>query len=272
MTRRVYSPEFKREAGQLIVAHGVSVAQASRDLDVHATVLRRWVGEFGSNGPDAFPGKGHLKPVDEELRGMRREVAKLKAERDSLKKGETVFRHWSEANVRTPTLPWTNCDVWVRSEAPRDLAPLGRLLRNRLPGNGVSWMCDALGVSRSGFHAWLTRPQSARVRRDEMLGAVVRASFAQSDRTYGARRVWHDVLVEGFKCGLHGIERLMQLNALRARPRRRQLPKDQGKRSIIAPNVLEREFEADGPNQKWVADFTNIWIAEGWLYVAVVID
>jgi len=136
----------------------------------------------------------------------------------------------------------------------------------------VSWMCDALGVSRSGFHAWLTRPRSARAMQDELLGAAVRASFARSDRTYGARRVWHDVLAEGFNCGLHGIERLMQMNALRARPRRRQLPKDVGERSIIAPNVLEREFEAKGPNQKWVADFTYIWTAEGWLYVAVVID
>lgn len=151
----------------------------------------------------------------------------------------------------------------------------------------VSWMRDALGVSRSGFHAWLTRPQSARARKDEKLGAVVRASFVRSDRTYGARRVWHDVLSEGFDCGLHGIERpplgrfgfakspagqRMRMNALKARPRRRQLPKDQGERSIIAPNVLEREFEADGSNQKWVADFTYIWTAEGWLYVAVVID
>ena len=115
----------------------------------------------------------------------------------------------------------------------------------------ISWMFDALGVSRSGFHAWLTRPQSVRARRDELLGAVVRASFVRSDRTYGARRVWHDVLAEGFECGLHGIERLMQMSALRARPRRRQLPKDQGERSIIAPNVLEREFEAASPNLKW---------------------
>jgi len=111
-------------------------------------------------------------------------------------------------------------------------------------------MSEALGVSRSGFHAWLTRPQSVRAQGDETLGAVVRASFMRSDRTYGARRVWHDVPAEGFECGLHGIERLMQLNALRARPRRRQLPKDQGERSIIAPNVPEREFEAAAPNQK----------------------
>jgi len=136
----------------------------------------------------------------------------------------------------------------------------------------VSWMCDALGVSTSGFHAWLTRPQSAPALKDEKLGAVVGASFVRSDRTCGARRIWHDVLSEGFDCGLHGIERLMRMNALRARPRRRQIPKDHGEISIIASNVLEREFEADSPNQKWVTDFTYIWTAEGWFYVAVVID
>jgi len=105
-----------------------------------------------------------------------------------------------------------------------------------------------------------------------VLGARVRASFLLSDRTYGARRVWHDVLAEGFSCRLHKIERLMRVQALRARPRRRQLPKDTGTRSIIAPNVLERNVEAAGPNRKWVADFTYIWTAEGWLYLAVVLD
>ena len=122
----------------------------------------------------------------------------------------------------------------------------------------VSWMCGALGVSRSGFHAWLTRPPSARATSDEALGARVRASFLLSDRTYGARRVWRDMLAEGISCGLHRIERLMREQALRARPRRRQLPKDSGTRSIIAPNVLERDFRADRPNRKWVADFTYI--------------
>lgn len=91
MTRRVYSSEFKQEAAQLVTVRGVSVAQAARDLDVHATVLRRWVREFGSSGADAFPGKGQLKPADEEIRSLRREVAKLKAERDILKKAAAYF-------------------------------------------------------------------------------------------------------------------------------------------------------------------------------------
>ena len=105
-----------------------------------------------------------------------------------------------------------------------------------------------------------------------MLGAVVRTSFLQSDRTYGARRVWRDVLAEGFSCGLHRVERLMRMQALKARPRRRRLPRDTGKRSMIADNVLDRRFEASAPNQKWVADFTYIWTSEGWLYVAAVLD
>jgi putative transposase len=138
----------------------------------------------------------------------------------------------------------------------------------------VRWLCEALGVSRNGFHAWLIRPPSARTRSDEVLAPKIRASFVGSDRTYGARRVWRDVLADGADCGLHRIERLMRAQALRARPRRRVLPIDRGEREkdAVSANVLDRQFSASAPNQKWIADFTYIWTAEGWLYVAAVID
>jgi putative transposase len=136
----------------------------------------------------------------------------------------------------------------------------------------VSWICEALGVSRSGFHAWMSRPASTHAIADERLTEAISRSFQRSDRTYGARRVWHDVLAEGIACGLHRVERLMRVNGLRARPRRRGLPKDDGERSVIADNLLDRDFQADRPNQKWLADFTYLWTAEGWLYVAVVLD
>src|SRR5450432_4357468 len=138
----------------------------------------------------------------------------------------------------------------------------------------VAWLCEALGVSRSGFHAWLHRGRCARSLADEAMMSTVRASFVASARTYGARRIWRDVLEAGFSCGLHKIERLMRAQALRARPRRRALPRDDGERSAsaIAPNVLDRQFTAGQPNRKWIADFTYIWTAEGWLYVAAVID
>ena len=102
-------------------------------------------------------------------------------------------------------------------------------------------------------------------RSDEALGARVKASFVGSDRTYGARRVWHDVLAEGAVSGLHRVERLMREQALRARPRRRGLPSDKGTRHEAADTVLDRQFEATAPNQKWIADFTYIWTAKRWL-------
>jgi putative transposase len=136
----------------------------------------------------------------------------------------------------------------------------------------VSWLCEALDVSRSGFHAWLNRPSSAREVLDAKLVMAIKTSFKASDRTYGARRVWRDVLEEALACGLHRIERLMRINALRARPKRRGKPKDDGERSVMADNILNRDFRAARPNQKWLADFTYIWTAKGWLYVAAVLD
>lgn len=138
----------------------------------------------------------------------------------------------------------------------------------------VEWLCEALGVSRSGFYAWRVRPLSARARTDAVLSPIVSSSFVLSDRTYGARRVLPDVRAAGYACGLHRVERLMKEQALRARPRRRALPADPGERTMhaIAPNVLERQFTATAPNQKWVADFTYVWTHEGWLYVAIVLD
>lgn len=75
----------------------------------------------------------------------------------------------------------------------------------------MTWLCNALGVSRSGFHAWLNRSPSAKSRSDEAIGRRIRTNFISSDRTYGARRIWRDLLAKGIDCGLHGIERLMRL-------------------------------------------------------------
>ena len=96
----------------------------------------------------------------------------------------------------------------------------------------VSWLCEVLEVSRSGFHAWLNRPTSAHEIQDAKLVTAIETSFRASDRTYGARRVWRDVLAAGLDCGRQRIERLMRSLALRARPRRRRLPWDTGVRSL----------------------------------------
>ena len=138
----------------------------------------------------------------------------------------------------------------------------------------VEVACEALGISRSGFYAWRRSPPSARARTDAAILATIRASFVLSDATYGVRRMLDEVRDAGHRCGRDRVGRLMRGAALRARPRRRAQPTDTGERreQAIAPNVLDRQFTATAPNQKWVADFTYIWTGEGWLYGAVVLD
>ena len=134
----------------------------------------------------------------------------------------------------------------------------------------LAWLCETLQVTRGGFYAWLKRPESAHSQRDAQLTVAIRTSFAESDRTYGARRVRRDLRDWGHPCGIHRVQRLMRRAQLVARPRRRRLPCDNGPRPehSIAANVLDRQFAAATANVKWVADFTYLWTAEGWLYVA----
>lgn len=91
MQRRQFSREYKIEAVKLVKERGVSVAQAARDLDVHENMLRKWVREFGANPVQSFTGNGQMKPEQLEIERLRREVTKLKAERDILKKAAAYF-------------------------------------------------------------------------------------------------------------------------------------------------------------------------------------
>jgi transposase len=91
MGRRTFSREFKLEAIKLVRERGVSVAQASRDLDVHENVLRKWVKDYVADPQQAFPGQGKMKPEQLEIERLRREVRRLQAERDILKKAAAYF-------------------------------------------------------------------------------------------------------------------------------------------------------------------------------------
>jgi len=91
MERRSFTREFKLEAVRLVKERGVSVAQAARDLDVHGNMLRKWIRDFEADPQQAFPGQGQMKPEQLEIERLRREVIKLKAERDILKKAAAYF-------------------------------------------------------------------------------------------------------------------------------------------------------------------------------------
>jgi transposase len=89
--KRTFSREFKVEAVRLVRERGVSIAQASRDLDVHSNLLGRWIKDFENDARQAFPGQGRMKPEQLEIERLRREVQKLKAERDILKEAAAYF-------------------------------------------------------------------------------------------------------------------------------------------------------------------------------------
>jgi transposase len=89
--RRIHSREFKVQAVKLVRERGVTMVQAARDLDLSVTLLRKWVRQFAADPKDAFPGLGQQKPDDAELTQLRREVARLKTERDILKKAAAYF-------------------------------------------------------------------------------------------------------------------------------------------------------------------------------------
>jgi putative transposase len=137
----------------------------------------------------------------------------------------------------------------------------------------VRTMCRVLGVSPSGYYAWLRRSASLRQRGDEELKALVSASHAGSKGTYGRPRIHEDLKEAGVRVGAKRIGRLMKesgIEGVSRRRRRRTTQREEGARP--APDLVERQFVAEGPNQLWVADITYIPTGSGFLYLAVVLD
>lgn len=137
----------------------------------------------------------------------------------------------------------------------------------------ISRMCRALGVSQSGFFAWQDRPACRRQQQDMVYLAHIRTAFALSNGTYGSPRMHRDLVDEGHEIGRHRTARLMGENRLIARQKRRfKRTTDSEHAWPVAPNLVAQDFTADGPDRKWGADISYIWTAEGWLYLAVVLD
>lgn len=144
----------------------------------------------------------------------------------------------------------------------------------------VAIACAALNVSTSGYYAWKRRPASRRQRDDMVLLAHIKAEFVESHETYGSPRM-HVELNERReesgspkgRIGRHRVARLMSANGMKARQKTRfKKTTDSDHGGPVAINVLDQDFTADAPDQKWGVDITYIWTAEGWLYLAIVLD
>ena len=138
----------------------------------------------------------------------------------------------------------------------------------------VKRMCKVLRVQRSGYYAWRKRKPSTREQANEVLLGLIAAEHAKSRKTYGSPRLHAVLKRQGIHCGHNRVARLMRLHGIVARRKRRYYPRTTQRQAgvIPAPNRLNQDFSASAPNRKWVSDFTYIETAEGWLYLAVVLD
>jgi len=148
-----------------------------------------------------------------------------------------------------------------------------RFIAAERAGHSVKTLCRVLGVSRSGFHAWLSRPLSARAVSDELLLERVRQLHVASRRTYGSPRIYRDLRADGVAVGRKRVERLMRQAGISGTVKRRR-----GRTTVRVPGVrvaddlVKRDFQPAAPNRLWVADITYLRTWEGWLYLAMVVD
>lgn len=137
----------------------------------------------------------------------------------------------------------------------------------------VGRICALLGIGRSGYYAWKKRKPSQREHKNQALIDLIRLIHKLSRRTYGSPRVYAQLKKQGITCNRKTVARLMRQDGLKGQRKYRRVATTNSKHSFpVAPNLINRDFHADRPNKKWVADITYIPTAEGWLYLASVLD
>ena len=134
--------------------------------------------------------------------------------------------------------------------------------------------CEVLEVSRSGYYAWRDRPASARAKRRQELAEKVKAVHEHNRGVYGSPRVFQALKAGGESVCENTVAKVMRERQIRAKSKKKFVPRttDSGHEQPVAPNVLDRQFEAQVPDRKWAVDITYVPTGEGWLYLAGVID
>ncbi len=137
----------------------------------------------------------------------------------------------------------------------------------------VNLMCRVLLVARSGYYSWLKRPSGVRTSSNRTLDVQIRQVFAEHKQRYGAPRITDELNDRGIACSRNRVARRMKTMGLRGiQAKKFKVTTDSNHNKPVAPDLLEQDFTAVQPNQKWVSDITYVWTDEGWLYLAVVMD
>ncbi|MEW9000825.1 IS3 family transposase [Cupriavidus nantongensis] len=252
--RAQYTREFKQEAVRQ-VRSGQAIAVVAKVLGIPKASLGNWVrlsakGELdGAGGGDKSI---QVSPEQMEIARLRAENARLRMERDIGKKSRGVLRAGHAARY-----------AWIHQ------------MRKLYP---VSVSCGVLEVSASGYFNWLRRRESghggpARRHSDEALLAYMRAIHAEVKGEYGWPRMQKELLARGIRVGKDRVRKLMQQHGIRAKTKRKFVVTTDSRHSLpVAPDLVQRRFNPEAPNQLWSGDITYIQTDEGWLYLAAVID
>ncbi len=137
----------------------------------------------------------------------------------------------------------------------------------------INLMCDVLNVSRNGYYSWRKRPFNERRKENIKLIPLVRQIHKESGGTYGNRRIAKALQAQSIPCGRSRAKTLMRMAGVVAKQRKKfRVTTDSKHNLLVAPNLLNRQFEVSRPNIVWVSDITYVWTAQGWLYLAVVLD
>jgi transposase InsO family protein len=149
-----------------------------------------------------------------------------------------------------------------------------QLIETHRAVGSVERLCDALGVSVSGYYAWRSRTPSQQQQVDALLLKAIGVVYQAGRGLYGSPRIHAALRQQGVRSSRKRVARLMRQHGIgsRRRPKRRVHTTDSRHNRPLAPNLLKRDFSAEAPNEKWVGDLVGIWTDEGWLYLAVLLD
>ncbi|WP_407216120.1 IS3 family transposase [Enterobacter hormaechei] len=242
MSGKRYPEEFKTEAVKQVVDRGYSVASVATRLDITTHSLYAWIKKYG---PDSSTNK-EQSDAQAEIRRLQKELKRVTDERDILKKPRGVLR--KAVRLRYAFIRDNSC-CWP-----------------------VRLLCRVLDVHPSGFYAWLQQPHSQRHQADLRLTGQIKQFWLESGCVYGYRKIHLDLRDSGQQCGVNRVWRLMKRVGIKAQVGYRSPRARKGEASIVSPNRLQRQFNPDAPDERWVTDITYIRTHEGWLYLAVVVD
>ncbi|EES8360191.1 IS3 family transposase [Escherichia coli] len=242
MSGKRYPEEFKTEAVKQVVDRGYSVASVATRLDITTHSLYSWIKKYG---PDSSTNK-EQSDAQAEIRRLQKELKRVTDERDIFKKSRGVLR--KAVRLRYAFIRDNSC-CWP-----------------------VRLLCRVLDVHPSGFYAWLQQPHSQRHQADLRLTGQIKQFWLESGCVYGYRKIHLDLRDSGQQCGVNSVWRLMKRVGIKAQVGYRSPRARKGEASIVSPNRLQRQFNPDAPDERWVTDITYIRTHEGWLYLAVVVD